>query len=388
MPFDLVSRLLFPAPPPSYGLASFPQELIFVPKLLDLGEDCPPEQRVPCLFLKYPSARFLIFYLHSNAEDLGKCYSFCHVLREQFQVHVLAVEYPGYGLCPGGPATADSVTENAFVVFRFVREVMQWPTDSIKIFGRSIGTGPAISLAVQYKVSGLILVAPFLSIKELVNDTLGVVSYLVEERFPSKDRMHLVRSPALIIHGQKDALIPCRHGTLLYELCRSRKLLVCPEGMEHNSNLLKDVGYLVAPMLQFFALPDYCFKDIDVPEWAYNQGTLPSPKGVHTEEQGAASPGAGGNEARRPQAAPPPADPDELQRRQRSRQAAADLAERALAKLELVLPWDQPRVPSKDAQAKGAEGAAQGACPAAPLPSTSAGPPAIKSEASSRSVLV
>eukprot|EP00927_Polykrikos_kofoidii_P075283 TRINITY_DN71404_c0_g1_i1.p1 TRINITY_DN71404_c0_g1~~TRINITY_DN71404_c0_g1_i1.p1 ORF type:complete len:369 (-),score=47.59 TRINITY_DN71404_c0_g1_i1:132-1112(-) len=267
--WDLVSRFLFPAPSPSYGPDSFPQELIFVPKILELRGACPADQCIPCLFLKYPSARFLIFYLHSNAEDIGKSYSFCNVVREQFQVHVLAVEYPGYGICPGGPATADSVTENAFAVFRFVREVLQWPTDSIKIFGRSIGTGPAISLAVQYKVSGLILVAPFMSIKELLNDTVGMLSYFVEERFPSKDRMHLIRSPALIIHGQKDSLIPCKHGAALYELCRSRKLLVCPEDMQHNTNLLTDVSYLVVPMLQFFSLPDYCFEEVEVPEWAY-----------------------------------------------------------------------------------------------------------------------
>mmetsp|Transcript_143149 Transcript_143149/g.252647 ORF Transcript_143149/g.252647 Transcript_143149/m.252647 type:complete len:403 (-) Transcript_143149:30-1238(-) len=270
MPWDLVSRFLFPAPPPSYTRDSFPQELIFVPKILELREGCPLEQCVPCLFLKYPSARFLILYLHSNAEDIGKCYSFCAVIREQFQVHVLAVEYPGYGICPGGPATADTVTENAFAVFRFIREVLKWPTDSIKIFGRSIGTGPAIALAVQYKVSGLILITPFLSIKDLLRDTVGtVVSYLVEERFPSKDRVHLIRSPVLIIHGQKDTLIPCHHGIQLYELCRGRKLLVCPEIMQHNTNLLTDVGYLVLPMLQFFALPDYCFEEIDVPAWAF-----------------------------------------------------------------------------------------------------------------------
>lgn len=272
MPWDPVSRLLFPAPKPSYGLDSFPQELIFVPKILELGGDCPPEHRVPCLLLKYPSARFLVLYLHSNAEDIGTCYGFCHVMRVQFQVHVLALEYPGYGMCPGGPATADSVTENAFAVFRFVREVLKWPTDSIKVLGRSIGTGPAISLAVQYKIAGLILVAPFLSIKELLHDAVGVLSYLIEERFPSKDRVHLVRSPTLIIHGQKDTLIPSRHGATLYDLCRSRKLLVCPEEMEHNTNLLIDPGYLVVPMLQFFSLPDYCFEDIEVPVWAFDAG--------------------------------------------------------------------------------------------------------------------
>lgn len=279
MPWDLVSRFLFPAPPPSYTRESFPQELIFVPKILEMRESCPLEQCVPCLFLKYPSARFLILYLHSNAEDIGKCYSFCTVMREQFQVHVLAVEYPGYGICPGGPATADTVTENAFAVFRFIREVLKWPTDSIKIFGRSIGTGPAIALAVQYKVSGLILITPFLSIKDLLRDTVGtVVSYIVEERFPSKDRVHLIRSPVLIIHGQKDTLIPCHHGIQLYELCRGRKLLVCPEIMQHNTNLLTDVGFLVLPMLQFFSLPDYCFEEIEMPAWAFKSSSRLKPK--------------------------------------------------------------------------------------------------------------
>ena len=34
-------------------------------------------------------------------QDLGRCRWFCLFLRDQFQVHVLAVEYPGYGVCPG-----------------------------------------------------------------------------------------------------------------------------------------------------------------------------------------------------------------------------------------------------------------------------------------------
>lgn len=262
MPWDPVSRALFPAPPSSYSANSFPiEELVCVPKRLELRGACPPEHCVPCLLLQYPSARFVILYLHSNAEDLGKCYGFCCILRVQLQVHVFAIEYPGYGICPGGPATAESVMENAFAAFRFLREVLSWPVDSIKVFGRSIGTGPAVALAVQYRVAGLILVAPFLSIKELLRDMVGVFSNLVEERFPSKDRIHLVRSPVLIIHGQKDTLVPCRHGAALYELCRSRKLFVSPKDMEHNTNLISDPEYLAVPMLQFFSLPDYNFED-------------------------------------------------------------------------------------------------------------------------------
>lgn len=283
--WDFLSRFLFPAPPPSYTPDSFPEEMIFVPKDLELGDDSPATDRVPCLFLKYPSARFLILYLHSNAEDIGKCYGFCSVMREQFQVHVLAVEYPGYGICMGGPPTAENVTENAFVAFRFVREVLKWPMENIKIFGRSIGTGPAITLAVQYKVAGLILVAPFLSIRELLKDTVGPFSSLIEERFANKDRMHLIRSPVLIIHGRNDKLIPCNHGSTLYDLSKGRKLLVSPESMEHNTNLLLDVGYLVLPMLQFFSLPDYCFEELHVPVWAFGHNGCRQELALATKDQ-------------------------------------------------------------------------------------------------------
>jgi hypothetical protein len=197
-------------------------------------------------------------------------------VRAQFQVHVLAVEYPGYGICPGNACNEQSVTENAFVAFRFVREVLSWPLDSILIMGRSIGCGPAISLAVRYQVSGIIIVCPMLSVKDLVKDVAGPLSYVVhEDRFPNKDRVPLIRSPLLVVHGQKDIMIPCRHGVELYGACRSRKLLVCPKDMEHNTNLLANVTYFVLPMLQFFSLPDYCFEDIKVPDWAYDKRLSP-----------------------------------------------------------------------------------------------------------------
>lgn len=267
---DLVSRVLFPAPETSYGIDDFPDELIWVPKSLN-PQTSTPEDCIPCLFLISPSARFLIFYLHSNAEDLGRCYPFCSLLRYQFQVHVLAVEYPGYGICPGGQADEESVTENAFVAFRFIREVLCWPLDGILILGRSVGTGPALAIATENEVYGVILISPFLSIQEICRDVIGPLAYFITDRFPNKERVAHLRSPLLLVHGKKDIVVPLTHGERLYELCRTRKRLVCPEQMEHNTNLHADAGFFVLPMLQFFALPDYCFDEIRVPHWAYDK---------------------------------------------------------------------------------------------------------------------
>lgn len=267
---NLVSRVLFPTPASSYNEDDFPGELIWVPRNLD-PENCMPEECIPCLFLMSPSARFLIFYLHSNAEDLGRCYPFLTLLRYQFQVHVLAVEYPGYGLCPGGQADEESVTANAFVAFRFIREVLGLPLDGIIILGRSVGTGPALAVAMQQEVYGVVLISPFLSVQEVCKDVLGPLGRLIPDSFPNKDRVPMLRSPLLIVHGKRDVVVPVSHGEKLYHSCRSRKRLVCPDEMQHNTNLHADANFFVLPMLQFFSLPDYSFEELKVPLWAYDK---------------------------------------------------------------------------------------------------------------------
>lgn len=268
--FDLVSRVLFPTPEPSYGPDDFPEELVFIPRSLDPNDEtC--EDLVPCLLLLSPSARYVVLYLHSNAEDLGQCYTFCSVVRSQFQVNVLVVEYPGYGICGGGQATEDGVVANARLAFDFLRKVLGWPADEIIIFGRSIGCGPALALAEEFTVYGVILVCPFISVKEIAKIHVGPLSQFIEERFPNKDRIARVKSRLLLIHGKKDGVVPCWHGEALYKECKTPKHLVCPADMEHNTNLLIDATYFVLPTLQFFALPDYRFEALRVPSWVYDK---------------------------------------------------------------------------------------------------------------------
>jgi UPF0716 family protein affecting phage T7 exclusion len=52
---------------------------------------------------------------------------------------------------------------------------------SIFVIGRSIGTGPALFLCSYYKVAGLMLISPFLSISNLIKDKYGTIpSFLVK----------------------------------------------------------------------------------------------------------------------------------------------------------------------------------------------------------------
>lgn len=271
----LLGRLLFPAPKPSYTIDSFPRELIWAPKgpLTDDGSEplgagsC---DSAPCLLLTYESARFLIIYFHSNAEDLGGCRWFCQFLRDQFQVHVLAVEYPGYGVCPG-TTSCEGVMENSHAALQFATQALKFPPDRIKLFGRSIGTGPALALAAKIKVAGLILVAPFLSIRALFREMVGPLAMLMEDWFANDKNIREIKSPMMIIHGKKDRLVPWLHSEALYKSCPTRKLFINPQLMEHNTNLTSDMTYLVVPMFRFFTLPDYSFDELLVPAWAFDK---------------------------------------------------------------------------------------------------------------------
>jgi len=272
-----VMSVLFPCPAPSYNIDSFPGELIWVPKRPPT-ETGPLEEwdgdHIPCLFLLCESARFLIIFFHSNAEDLGRCRWFCLFLRDQFQVHVLAVEYPGYGVCPG-IATSVAAMENAQAALLFAMQVLKLPLSRVKLFGRSIGTGLALDLASKYRVAGLILVTPFRSVRLLFQDKIGPLGMLVDEWFPNDEAILQVTSPTIIIHGQKDVLIPCGHGEALYNSCTARKLFVNPPEMEHNTNLTSDISFLIVPMFRFFTLPDYMFVDLKVPTWVFDKRRSP-----------------------------------------------------------------------------------------------------------------
>jgi pimeloyl-ACP methyl ester carboxylesterase len=277
----LVGTVLFPAPKPSYTIDSFPGELIWVPKGPVLDEetgktsDENSSDYVPLMLLTYESARFLIMYFHSNAEDLGGCRWFCHFLREQFQVHVLAVEYPGYGVCPGSYTGCEAIMSNAHAALQFATRGLKLPLDRIKLFGRSIGTGPTLALAAKFKVSGVILVTPFISIRELFREKVGPLARMVEEWFPNDEHIKAVKSPTIFIHGRQDRLIPCAHSETLYGSCSSRKLFINPQEMEHNTNLTCDVAFLVVPMFRFFSLPDYSFQELKIPTWAFDKRRSP-----------------------------------------------------------------------------------------------------------------
>eukprot|EP00913_Durusdinium_trenchii_P006816 g6407.t1 len=181
-------------------------------------------------------------YFHCNGVDLGMCRGFCNVLRRQFRVHVLAVEYPGYGLHQGTP-NPESIEEMARSALDFILYHLQWPVDRNH------------TLICVRRLAGLILVSPFLSVQELIRDRIGGLAGFCEDFFVAKDAAPKVKCPTFILHGQADEVVSSNHSKTL----------------RHNSSLLSNLQHFVLPMFHFFSLPETCDRDLKVPCWSYHR---------------------------------------------------------------------------------------------------------------------
>ncbi len=107
------------------------------------------------------------------------------------------------------------IEEDALTVFDFFVKELGINEKDIIICGRSIGSGPSVYLAANRNPGGLILISPFKSIRETANSILGFLKFIVADRFKNIEIIEQVTCPLLIIHGQKDNLIPFSHSVEL-----------------------------------------------------------------------------------------------------------------------------------------------------------------------------
>lgn len=184
---------------------------------------------VATLHLPNAESTYTILYSHGNAEDLGHLAPILEQLRRA-GFSILAYDYRGYGLSTGGPPTTKGAYLDAAAVYHYATEQMQIPPSQLIVYGRSVGSGPAVHLAANTPVAGLVVESGFTSAFRVVTH----VPLLPFDRFPNLRTIRGVACPVLIIHGEDDRVISFSHGRQLYAVAREPKLFLPVPGAGHN----------------------------------------------------------------------------------------------------------------------------------------------------------
>ena len=179
-----------------------------------------------------PSAATVVMF-HGNGGSLrGERYRL-----KQFKdagMGVLLLAYRGYSGNAGSPSEQG--------LYADARAALDWleasgvESESIVLYGISLGSGVATKMAAERDFAALVLESPYTSTVDVAAWRFPVVpvSWLMEDRFESLARIGSITEPLLVMHGDRDVVIPQRFGRQLFDAANEPKQGFWPHGLGHN----------------------------------------------------------------------------------------------------------------------------------------------------------
>lgn len=180
------------------------------------------------------AGRPVILFFHGNGGSVaGRAPRFAIWMDHGFGV--LAVEYPGYGGSGGSPSE-NSITAASEAAWNWLSDA-GLKDQEIVIYGESLGSAVAVKLAAQHDARALVLEAPMYSVLSIAQSYYPYlpVKLLLRDPWLSGEHITNVRSPLLVLHGDRDTLIPIESGRALFDAASEPKEFVTVRGAGHNN---------------------------------------------------------------------------------------------------------------------------------------------------------
>jgi hypothetical protein len=177
-----------------------------------------------------------LLYCHGNAGNIeGRITRAETLARAGFDV--LLFDYRGYGRSTGTPTE-----EGTYCDSRAARRALlaRKDVDPARLFyyGESLGGAVAVELAAAEPPRGLILQSTFTDVRGMARVHYPFVpTVLVLDAYPSARRLAGVQAPLLVMHGDRDDIVPLSEGQALFAAARAPKEIFVVEGGGHNDVL-------------------------------------------------------------------------------------------------------------------------------------------------------
>lgn len=213
------------------------------------------------LYLAGPTAPVIV-YFHGNGE-IASDYDSIAPLYTGLGISLLVVDYRGYGISDGRP-TASALINDAVLCWQQAPRVLaekHAQPEAMYVMGRSLGSAAALEIATRAgsSLSGLIIESGFAYTFALI-ERIGFVqlpdAFEQQDGFGNLEKMARIDVRTLILHGDRDLLIPVTDAVALYEASPSRqkKLLRVP-GAGHNDLMLVGQREYFAAIAAFCGQP-------------------------------------------------------------------------------------------------------------------------------------
>ena len=184
----------------------------------------------------------LIF--HGNAGHLSNR---IYKLNELYKldINILLISWRGFSGNKGSP-TENNLYTDAKAAIKWLNEEGV-SNNQIILYGESLGSGVAVEVGRENNFNSIILESPFTSIENSAKIYYRYlpVKLILKDRYDSISKIKMINIPILVMHGEKDDVVPFSMGKELFEKANSPKQsYFTPDDdnmMEFDSSLLKNI---------------------------------------------------------------------------------------------------------------------------------------------------
>jgi fermentation-respiration switch protein FrsA (DUF1100 family) len=204
----------------------------------------PDETNLHAWWIPNPRAAFTFVAFHGNAGNISQRTDVYRFLSE-LPVNILAIEYRGYGRSDGKPSEAGLYLDGQTAYDYLIHE-RGIPPSQIVAFGQSLGTAVAVDLATRRQVAGLVLEAPFPSVKAVTRrfyPFLPGLGLIAQSKFDTGGKLARPHPPVAIIQCSQDPVLAFALGEEVYRLAVEPKYFLRIDGYCHEE------ASIVAPTL-------------------------------------------------------------------------------------------------------------------------------------------
>lgn len=192
----------------------------------------------------------LILLFHGNAGNLSDNVEYLNLLHGNgFPLFIF--DYRGFGKSTGEALREQDLYRDARGAIAFL-ETRGWPHDRTIYFGQSLGSAVALQMALEKKPAGLVMEGSFTSMADMVKHVSPLAYYTVgwwsnSLHFDNLQKVAKARVPLLLIHGDRDPVVPVSMSRRLFAKARAPKMLHIIPGAGHcNAYEVAPSAYLAA----------------------------------------------------------------------------------------------------------------------------------------------
>lgn len=188
-----------------------------------------------------PNPRYLspgLLWFYGNMETVSGLAPIVRWLRPPGTA-LLILDYRGYGESGGSPSER-GLYADADAAWAYLTARPEVDSSRIAVYGRSVGSVPALHLATTRPVRAVILESPLSNAADMAREHYAFLPrFIVRLSMDNLERAARVAAPLLVFHGAEDDIAPVRMGRAVAEAGHARELVLI-KGAGHNETY--DVG--------------------------------------------------------------------------------------------------------------------------------------------------